>query len=194
MPPPTTKPTVNVVKKREDEETPSNPNTPSTPSKAATAFSRIRTLSVATGSRKRAPSTSSKHSLLHADPNTNFLTFDLTAERALPAIDEKKLNSLQKAVFDNDIKKCKKLLSEEKRDVDKLDSVHGITALYLSVMRDKLDIALFLLGATDKSIKKVDPNVACFKGRTALMMVSYFISSDVEKVNPAHPTALTGRH
>ena len=136
--------------------------------KAQNAFKRLRTLS-AVSSKKRQPSTASKHSL--NSEFGNFFTFNLEQEKSTAFIEEKKLNSLQKAVFEKELKKVQKLLAESKRETDKLDTTYHFTALFLAVQCNNIELAEYLLTAEGK---KADPNVICHKGRTALMMVSLF--------------------
>ncbi len=62
----------------------------------------------------------------------NLLTYEAAIEKAVE-VDSKKLNSLQKAVYDKDLKKTKKLIAESDRDIDKKDTEHDITSLLLAV-------------------------------------------------------------
>jgi hypothetical protein len=106
-------------------------------------------------------------------PTTSILTFDKPLEKKV-VVDPKKLNSLQKAVFDNDAKKFKKLINEEKRDIDKLDTEHRITSLYLAVCLGNRDMAEGLLKGDEKTKRKANPNLQCGKNsRTPLMMVCF---------------------
>ena len=103
----------------------------------------------------------------------NVPLFELEEEKRLSRYEVKKLAGIHKAVFENQLKKVKKLMSEEK-DVDKADGEYGITALYLAVCLGLKDITEALLTPEGKSGKKSNPNIGCgHNTRTPLMMVRW---------------------
>ncbi|KAJ3411471.1 hypothetical protein HDV05_002160 [Chytridiales sp. JEL 0842] len=73
----------------------------------------------------------------------------------------KHLNTLQKAVYQNDIKTIKTLLCDKKRDMNKIDTYHRISALHLAVEENKMEIVQILLNPigvflpSDKDYKKI---------------------------------------
>lgn len=95
-----------------------------------------------------------------------------------------KLNSLQKAVYENDIKRVIKLISEKDRDVNKLDSFHNCTALHIAAEYNRLEIARILLDPTNSlqgnwgnlDKKYADVTVMNTEGRTAALLVRLFRS------------------
>ncbi|KAJ3106353.1 NAD(P)H-quinone oxidoreductase subunit 5, chloroplastic [Phlyctochytrium bullatum] len=96
---------------------------------------------------------------LHVTTAKDILSLDEDAIKTPSPIDAKKLNSLQKAVHDGDSKKVKKLLTERKRDVNKVDSNHGITALHLAVLENKRDMVEILLDPS-KALSPQDMKLA----------------------------------
>ncbi|KAJ3090520.1 hypothetical protein HK102_003453, partial [Quaeritorhiza haematococci] len=110
-------------------------------------------------------------------------------------ISPKHLNSLQKAVFNKDLKKMRQLLGEKNRDINKLDSRHGFTALYVAAEMGHVESAMLLLNPPAPAAPKLgfkkgaepqdnvqnrraDPNVTNLDGRTPLHMA--VITGNVE--------------
>jgi ankyrin repeat protein len=97
----------------------------------------------------------------------------------LNAVNSARLNSLQKAVYDNDVKKVIKLISERDRDVNKLDTYHQCTALHIAAEHNRLDIARILLDPTNSlqgnwgSLEKKygDVTMLNLEGRTPFLLV-----------------------
>ncbi|KAL2912286.1 Transient receptor putative cation channel subfamily A member 1 [Polyrhizophydium stewartii] len=88
-------------------------------------------------------------------------------------VDVRKLNSLQRAVFNGNKKALVELLQQRKRSVDKRDSVHRVTALQLAAELGKTDMARFLLGMQgNTSGKRADPNLADDEGRSPLILAA----------------------
>ena len=85
-------------------------------------------------------------------------------------IESKKLNSLQKAVYQRDLKKVKSLMREKNRDIDKMDTYHHVTALHLAVEYNYTELVLLLLtGCTNNGVKKcASVNVVNSHGKSSM--------------------------
>ncbi|KAJ3226423.1 hypothetical protein HK099_004876 [Clydaea vesicula] len=94
----------------------------------------------------------------------------------------KKFNSLQKACYEKDMKKFKKLLLEKNRDVNKIDSFHRCTALHIAAEFNLLEFAKILLDPlliqhnmkSDSILnlenKFADPNINNLDDRTSFLL------------------------
>ncbi|KAJ3143120.1 hypothetical protein HK100_009619, partial [Physocladia obscura] len=107
--------------------------------------------------------------------------------KSAPRVDVKKLNSLHAAVHASDVARVKSLVSGG-YDLNKLDRVHGFTAMHLAVSENKMEIAKLLLDATTTN-PAVAFNFDCVDhdGRTLLILSvihghSEFTSELLEKV------------
>ncbi|TPX70118.1 hypothetical protein CcCBS67573_g06619 [Chytriomyces confervae] len=116
----------------------------------------------------------------HADIST------MTAEKIKCAtyLESRKLNSLQAAVHSGDLRKLRALVAEKGRDVNKLDTYHGFTALHLAVDENKYDAAVILMDSSlalaDKNpLKVIDLNAVNREGRTALVIAVIRGFSDI---------------
>ena len=104
-------------------------------------------------------------------------------------LDIKKLNKLQRACYDGDVKKVRALLLEKNRDVNKFDTIHGVTPLHICAAFNQLECAkqLFQPPTPTSSLvnlmsfstkpqsgfesRKVDMTLVDRKGRTPLVLV-----------------------
>ncbi|KAJ3039108.1 Ankyrin repeat domain-containing protein 7 [Rhizophlyctis rosea] len=104
--------------------------------------------------------------------NTTLLTLTPTQIYTPTPINTKKLNSLQEAVYKDDVKAVQKLMEEKKRDVNKLDTYHRFTALHVASMLGREECARMLLKGVNEggSIKRANPNMTDQDGRTPLMV------------------------
>lgn len=109
-------------------------------------------------------------------------------------IEPKKLNKLQKAVYENNIKLVKNLLSQRSRNVNKLDTHHRFSALHVASAFGYHDCAMILLNpnllssnsssifgkrssapaTTSDPLKICDVNIRDKRGRTPLTIVRAF--------------------
>ncbi|KAJ3234071.1 hypothetical protein HDU78_006059 [Chytriomyces hyalinus] len=110
----------------------------------------------------------------------------MTAEKIKCAtyLESRKLNSLQAAVHSGDLRKLRALVAEKGRDVNKLDTYHGFTALHLAVDENKYDAAVILMDSSvalaDKNpLKVIDLNAVNREGRTALVIAVIRGFSDI---------------
>ncbi|KAJ1556324.1 TATA-box-binding protein, partial [Cladochytrium tenue] len=101
-------------------------------------------------------------------------------------IDEKSLNSLQRACFRDDMKRLRSLLTERHRDINKVDSRHGFTALHIAAEYGRISCVELLLdpknSAPENSAKRASIAVSSKKqchldmqnadGRTALTLAT----------------------
>lgn len=111
------------------------------------------------------------------DTLQNFLNY--TLEESIPQFEPKKLSSLQRAVFDNDLKKIAKLLGEKDRNIDKSDSEHGVTSFFLAICLNYKEALLMILDSS----KKVNVNSSNTSlGRTPLMMAKEFYSKLIKRL------------
>ena len=140
------------------------------PSIAQSITSRLRALS--NTRRKSITASERRSSIFNSDAKLagpNILTYNAETERAL-TLDSKKLNSLQKATFECDLKKVKKIANEANRDIDKLDTEYNVTSLYLAASMGLIEIMNVFLNHEKKA---ANPNLQCGKyNRTALIQVS----------------------
>ncbi|TPX32391.1 hypothetical protein SeMB42_g07618, partial [Synchytrium endobioticum] len=105
-------------------------------------------------SRTRSSSSASKFSV--NDDNNNdqspepalpdLLSQTAHTVQAMPTISPRYLNSLQLAVHKSDVKTMHKLMSEVGRDLNKLDTKHGFTAVHLAIYQHKMDVFKELVG------------------------------------------------
>ncbi|KAI9357244.1 ankyrin repeat-containing domain protein [Zopfochytrium polystomum] len=138
-----------------------------------------------------------------AAPTTSTTVQDDFLRRLLQkrtTIDAKKLNSLQKATFLGNVPKSKALIAERNRDVNKLDSYHGFTALHVAAEFNKFEIAGLLVNPSSaldgkgmdvqmlkasfsvSSLKRCDPNIVNADGRTALALAVIHKNFDIVKL------------
>ncbi|KAI9092136.1 ankyrin repeat-containing domain protein [Phlyctochytrium arcticum] len=104
-------------------------------------------------------------------------------------INPKKLNTLHKAVFSDDPKRIAKVLSDKKRDVNKVDSHHRFTALHVAAERGQLDVCKALF----EGAKRPDTEAKDIDGRTPLVLAILRGHTDVVKFlvnNKADPNVL----
>ena len=110
----------------------------------------------------------------------------------LGTVDLKRLNKLQRAVFQNDVKQLKLLIKQKNRNVNKLDTHHRFTALHIAAAFNLIECALNLLNGLSSvgiggshfsmssapwSLRKiVDLNIGDRTGRTPLTLVSEVMS------------------
>ena len=86
-------------------------------------------------------------------------------------------------MYDNDVKRVVKLISEKDRDVNKPDSVHQCTALHIAAEYNHLDIARILLDPTNSlqgnwgnlEKKYADVTALNLEGRTPSLLVRTLI-------------------
>jgi hypothetical protein len=71
----------------------------------------------------------------------------------------KKLNTLQKVIYENDIKTLKNLFLDRKRDMNKTDTYHRISALHVAVEMNKSEMVQVLLDPL-KAFSKSDRDYA----------------------------------
>jgi len=99
-------------------------------------------------------------------------------------INPKKLNSLHRATYENDIKKIRLLLLKKKTDINKLDRFHGFSAMHLATAENKLEIVKLLLNPplekksdsggkipVIEGSKRIRLDMTNHQGRTALTLV-----------------------
>ncbi|KAJ3402742.1 hypothetical protein HDU80_004800 [Chytriomyces hyalinus] len=110
----------------------------------------------------------------------------MTAEKIKCAtyLESRKLNSLQAAVHSGDLRKLRALVAEKGRDVNKLDTYHGFTALHLAVDENKYDAAVILMDSSvalahKNPLKVIDLNAVNREGRTALVIAVIRGFSDI---------------
>ncbi|KAI8620767.1 ankyrin repeat-containing domain protein [Chytriomyces sp. MP71] len=117
--------------------------------------------------------------------NADVSAMTIDRIRAPTYIESKKLNSLQQAVHSGDMRKVKSLLQEKSRDVNKLDTYHGFSALHVAVDENKYDIAALLIHPVSSlpekdvkmrelfetsPLKRINMNLTNREGRTALIV------------------------
>ncbi|KAI8610642.1 ankyrin repeat-containing domain protein, partial [Chytriomyces sp. MP71] len=68
--------------------------------------------------------------------------------RAPTFIESKSLNSLQLAVHIGDAQKLTSLIAETTRNLNKLDTYHGLSALHIAVDENKYDLVHILLNSS----------------------------------------------
>ncbi|KAJ3018837.1 hypothetical protein HKX48_002595 [Thoreauomyces humboldtii] len=115
-------------------------------------------------------------------PPENFLQYDSALARKPTPYNPKKLNSLQLAAYNGDINKLRSLMFEKKRDLDKLDTVHGVTALQIAAERGDIKMAKALIDGVpigNGETKRCSLNPKNREGRTALQMAAMMMHSDV---------------
>ncbi|KAJ3027731.1 UNVERIFIED_CONTAM: hypothetical protein HDU68_003223 [Siphonaria sp. JEL0065] len=144
--------------KRRSSEAPSiNSKRPANPDLAPpkdTLGSKLRSRSESNASRNSTaatappsptPSTVSILPPLSIKPVEDITTLTIAKIKASTYLESKKLNTLHAAVHSGDLRKLKSLLAEKSRDVNKIDTYHGLSALHLAVDENKYDVACLLI-------------------------------------------------
>ncbi|KAJ3231764.1 hypothetical protein HDU81_003541 [Chytriomyces hyalinus] len=120
---------------------------------------------------------------LAVSPRADISTLTTEKIKCATYLESRKLNSLQAAVHSGDLRKLKALVAEKGRDVNKLDTYHGFTALHLAVDENKYDAAVILMDSgslADKNpLKVIDLNAVNREGRTALVIAVIRGFSDI---------------
>ncbi|KAJ3386431.1 hypothetical protein HDU84_001564, partial [Entophlyctis sp. JEL0112] len=148
-------------------------------------------------SRTSAVSSESKSSYqppLAIKPGDDITMMTVQKIRAPTYLESKKLNSLHSAVHSGDFRKTKSLVVEKTRDINKLDSYHGFSALHLAVDENKYDMATILIDPSlaapegsvktkellyNSSLKKININILNREGRTPLILAVIRGHSDI---------------
>ncbi|KAJ3212141.1 hypothetical protein HDU67_004011 [Dinochytrium kinnereticum] len=126
----------------------------------------------------------SRTQLLVINTASDIISMDEQSIKSPSPIDQKKLNSLQKAVYSGDVKKVKALLTDKKRDVNKLDTYHGFTALHIAAEENQVEIAGILLDPSKALSPKDSKKISEFA-------TSPLKKCDVNCVNQENRTPLT---
>ncbi|KAJ3290022.1 hypothetical protein HDU79_003602 [Rhizoclosmatium sp. JEL0117] len=116
----------------------------------------------------------------------DITTLSIQKIKAPSYLESKKLNTLHAAVHAGDLRKFKALVADKTRDINKLDSYHGFSALHLAVDENKYDFATLLIDPAlalgekeaknkeafvNSMLKVINLNTANREGRTPLIMV-----------------------
>ncbi|KAJ3153596.1 hypothetical protein HDU89_000638 [Geranomyces variabilis] len=112
----------------------------------------------------------------------SFIEYQTTSVRSPTPLNPKKLNSLQLAAYNGDVNKIHNLMMEKKRDVDKLDTVHKITALHIAAERGDTQVTKALITGgrmANGDIRRASLDVRNQDGRTALILAAMFMKSDI---------------
>ncbi|KAJ3159004.1 hypothetical protein HDU86_002173 [Geranomyces michiganensis] len=115
----------------------------------------------------------------------SFLEYDAASVRLPTPFNPKKLNSLQLAAFDGDVNKIRSLMLEKKRDLDKLDTVHKVTALHIAAEKGDLQVCKTLITGIrmgNGEIKRASLDARNKDGRTALILAAIFMKSDIVRL------------
>ncbi|KAJ3180207.1 hypothetical protein HDU87_002084 [Geranomyces variabilis] len=111
-----------------------------------------------------------------------FVDYEITTVRSPTPFNVKKLNSLQLAAYNGDVNKVQGLILEKKRDVDKLDTVHKVTALHIAAEKGDVEVTKALITGGrmgNGEIKRASLDVKNQDGRTALILAAMFMKSDI---------------
>ncbi|KAJ3099007.1 hypothetical protein HDU97_003534 [Phlyctochytrium planicorne] len=115
---------------------------------------------------------------------SDVLSISTSALKTPSPVENKKLNSLQKAAYNGDAKKVRALLCEKKRDINKVDSYHGVTALHIAASGNNVDIAELLLDPT----KAVSPKET---KKISELTTSPLKKCNIDSLNLEHRTPLS---
>jgi ankyrin repeat protein len=111
--------------------------------------------------------------------NTNFtkLSANDIVSSVLPLV-PKYLNTLHKAVYKNNSKRLHSLMEKIKKghkDINKVDSWHGVTALHVAAILNRVEMALILLSSKDFDNntlgRTINIDARDSEGRTPLTLV-----------------------
>ena len=147
-------------------------------------FGRFRQASGTSGTstsdeKERRKSNNRLSKTLSIDSDFDYLTMSREKLRTPSKIVPEKLNSLQKATFNNNVKKVQKLLAEKYRDVNKVDTYHQCVSLHIAAELNRMDIAKIFLDPTKNSSiswgdldkKQAKTNLQNLEGRTPFLLV-----------------------
>ncbi|KAJ3123207.1 hypothetical protein HK100_011688 [Physocladia obscura] len=106
------------------------------------------------------------------------MSLTLARIKAPPYLESQRLNSFPLAVHTTDLRKLKSLVADKTRDVNKIDSYHGFTALHLAVDENKFDFAAVLIDPASVLSEK-DSKTRDLEGRTPLILAVIRSYSDI---------------
>lgn len=120
----------------------------STANSSASTYSTATATSAVSSEIAREP-TDYKNKKVLEERFKDFMKWTSSDDVTLPlgTIQAHKLNKLQKAVLDNNVTRAKSLIKQSKRDVNKVDTVHGFTALHIAASFNLIECALLLIKA-----------------------------------------------